>query len=943
MRDDPVTPRWRMAIAVGVVLMAALQPRITGNVVAQQATPAATSAVQVEDLLRSAEQLLLEQRGAQAVVLFERARDSAERLGLDAPRAQALSGIGEARYWQAQYAPAREAASASLAIYERLASTAADADRQPLDHGIGRVSHVLSMVAEQEGKTPEAAQFAARAIAAQEAAGNRWGRAVSTLQLLRVSRLDPAARAPLHERAVADARAAADTVLEARALHSFGDYLFNRGAYIESLPKLEAAGALFAETGRQIELGTVYNSLGRLYRAHGRVDAALDYQLKALAIHEKTSSPFNHLQSLNAVAATYQNLEDYAKARVYYERALALADQTGSPRVRDLLRAGLASSLTAEGDYPQAASILEGVIARNLDAYPRIRLRELAEAYTGMGRYEDAMTAAERATQGCGTREDLDCVRGLDRRAAVHAALGQEDAALADLQAAMTMVETVRGRLVPADFLKQQFSLAQGELYTRAIALQTRAGRNADALMTAELARSRAFVDLLASRDLPFPSTAGGAGIGTREASPAIDGLPIVLRGGGTGAAGAATTRGEQLSSHASVPAASDDELIAVARRLRTTLVAYWVAADRLFIWVVSGDGTVRASQVRVRMSKLQDLVRAATPLVDNRAGSSRDGRSALPARGESSAPLQSGEVRPWRELYDVLLKPVRAMLPRPPGALLTIVPHGPLTSLPFAGLQDERGRYLLEDYTLHYAPGGAVLQFTAARRRADSRQGRFLLVADPVPPTLSSLDWPLPRLPGARAESRAIASLVPRQRVASLEDAAAGERAVRNAVGGKSVLHFATHAIVRDDDPFSSFLAVGRSGEDDGLLTAGEIYGLRLDADLVVLSACRSGSGRVIGDGVATFARAFIYAGTPSVVASLWEVADEPTNRMLPQFYRAWLGGASKARALRAAQLRLLSELRTGTLRIDTPAGRVSLPEHPVFWAGFVLIGEPD
>jgi len=235
------------------------------------------------------------------------------------------------------------------------------------------------------------------------------------------------------------------------------------------------------------------------------------------------------------------------------------------------------------------------------------------------------------------------------------------------------------------------------------------------------------------------------------------------------------------------------------------------------------------------------------------------------------------------------------------------------------------------------------VLQYTAARRRPDSRKGRILLVADPVPPTLSRLDRPLPRLPGARAESRAIGALMPPERVVLLEDTAAGERAVRDAAAGKAVLHLATHAIVRDDDPFSSFLAVGKGAQDDGLLTAGEIYGLRLDADLVVLSACRSGSGRVIGDGVATFARAFIYAGAASIVASLWDVADEPTNRLLPQFYRAWLGGASKARALRAAQLRLLAELRAGTVRIETPAGPVSLPEHPVFWAGFALIGEPD
>jgi CHAT domain-containing protein len=219
-----------------------------------------------------------------------------------------------------------------------------------------------------------------------------------------------------------------------------------------------------------------------------------------------------------------------------------------------------------------------------------------------------------------------------------------------------------------------------------------------------------------------------------------------------------------------------------------------------------------------------------------------------------------------------------------------------------------------------------------------------MLMVADPLPPTLSRLDRPLPRLPGARAESRAITALIPGARITRFEGNAARETSVRAASAGKAVLHFATHAIVRDDDPFSSFLALAGSGaDDDGLLTAQEIYKLQLDADLVVLSACRSAGGRVTGDGIATFARAFIYAGAPSIVASLWDVADEPTNRLIPEFYRAWLRGASKARALRTAQLRLLDDLRAGKVQIQTPAGLVSIPEHPVFWAGFALLGEPD
>ena len=112
-------------------------------------------------------------------------------------------------------------------------------------------------------------------------------------------------------------------------------------------------------------------------------------------------------------------------------------------------------------------------------------------------------------------------------------------------------------------------------------------------------------------------------------------------------------------------------------------------------------------------------------------------------------------------------------------------------------------------------------------------------------------------------------------------------------------MLHFATHAIVSDDEPFGSYLALGASAADtpaNGLLTSQEVYGLDLNADLVVLSACRSAGGRVTGDGISAFARAFIYAGTASLVASLWDVADEPTNRLLPDFYRTWLAENRRA-----------------------------------------------
>jgi len=110
-----------------------------------------------------------------------------------------------------------------------------------------------------------------------------------------------------------------------------------------------------------------------------------------------------------------------------------------------------------------------------------------------------------------------------------------------------------------------------------------------------------------------------------------------------------------------------------------------------------------------------------------------------------------------------------------------------------------------------------------------------------------------------------------------------------------------------------------------------------------VVLSACRTALGRVTGDGVLGMTRAFFFAGASAVVATLWDVADEPAARLMRSFYAAWRRPVDKAAALRTAQLGLLRELRAGRLTVATTDGRrVALPEDPMLWAGFVLVGAP-
>ena len=201
------------------------------------------------------------------------------------------------------------------------------------------------------GESADAKAHFDAAISAFEASGDRRGRGMATLGLLTVWHPGAAVEIPLLEGAVSDAAGAGDKDLEGRALHSWGDRLFMAGNNEAALEKLDRAASLFDQTADKVAQGTVHNSLGRLYRRHGRLDLALNEQLKALALHQASSSPFNHLQSLNAVAVTYQSMGEPLLARKYLDQALAMAERSGSPRVQDTIRANLAGTLDDQGDY----------------------------------------------------------------------------------------------------------------------------------------------------------------------------------------------------------------------------------------------------------------------------------------------------------------------------------------------------------------------------------------------------------------------------------------------------------------------------------------------------------------------------------------------------------------------------------------------------------------
>ncbi len=258
------------------------------------------------------------------------------------------------------------------------------------------------------------------------------------------------------------------------------------------------------------------------------------------------------------------------------------------------------------------------------------------------------------------------------------------------------------------------------------------------------------------------------------------------------------------------------------------------------------------------------------------------------------------------RRLYAGLIKPLEPVLEE--GHTLTVVPSGYLYYLPFSALEDEQGAGLVERNPV------AVLTATEMLDRGHYKKtGHGSLLA---------LGNPDGSLPGATQEIERLAAKFPKTRVFM------GKEFTQQKVDGASeVLHLATHGVLNSNDLNESYLLV--SG-DDGRLTTGEIYGLSLQGvSLVTLSACETALGQFSpnpGSDVASLAQAFSFAGSRSLLGSLWKVDDEATAALMEEFYSQLVGGASKAEALRQAQLKVRSDPRW---------------QHPSYWSAFVLFGD--
>lgn len=423
----------------------------------------------------------------------------------------------------------------------------------------------------------------------------------------------------------------------------------------------------------------------------------------------------------------------------------------------------------------------------------------------------------------------------------------------------------------------------------------------------------------------------------------------------------------------------SVDDIRTLASRSRTTILYYSVTGRELrvdsveqegqswlYIWVVSPQGEVTHAVVDLRPLHA-DYGRY--PL-NQLAGKTRR----LVALGRNT--VRANQTFPV--LHQLLIDPVLDALPGADDQPLLVVADSALHLLPFPAFSDAQGRMLIDRYILSFAPSlGAYAQLAARPARGERWRDNPLVIGNPTPmPSLRNAQGravPLAGLKGAELEAALVAN---RLGVEPLLNNAATLGAVLDGIEQRSLLHFATHGLFDFDAGVNEFgfvprqeesiarknnvvinsgavvmgkgvaiggvradvaaanervaridypglLALAPPGDISGFLSARRVAGLELRAGLAVLSACDTGRGRVAAEGVVGIARAFMAAGVPSVVMSLWSLPDQETVFLMDAFYAGLDRGEQPAAALRGAML---------ATRARYPAAKN--------WAGFALLG---
>ncbi|NJN86828.1 MAG: CHAT domain-containing protein [Leptolyngbyaceae cyanobacterium SL_7_1] len=684
---------------------------------------------------------------------------------------------------------------------------------------------------------------------------------------------------------------------------ALGDYTTAIDYYTQGLDKISTT---VAPQWRSLTL----RNLGNAYLVQTEYEKAIEYQQASLALSTTSGDHYGEMQALGNLGNTYTKIGEFDRAIDYHQQSIALAKELSDRLQEAQAFLNLGTTYSYRQDYPQAIIHHEQslTIMRELQA----RLGE-GIALTNLG---DALFHLDRLSEA-----EQALFVGIDVWESLRAGLGNSDA------------------------LKVSIFETQVATYRNLQEVLADQGKSSIALEVSERGRARAFVELIA-RD-------------TAEVNyeqfvvepPNLDQLRQTAIEQNATIVEYSIMREQTVE----IPHGASEQYSIEPRE------------SELFIWVIAPTGDVAFRRVDLRSlpdlfnHSLADLanvarqgIRGGEETVDNSGGNDAaiqvgdfvrrlgepsdwqpyqviavdlaTGTTTL-SHPEINLPapvaltevykveLQRPRYRRLQQLHQILIEPIADLLPDDPNQRVIVVPQEALFLVPFAALQAADGQYLVERHTLLTTSAIQVLELSQQRSSAFNAAQTAVVVGNPHPMPAS-----LTALPYAEVEAEAIAQLL---NTTAITGADATETAIKQQLANARLIHFATHGLFNETHPLQGAIALAPSpmGED-GFLTAAEILDLSLTAELVVLSACDTGRGRITGDGVVGLSRSLIAAGVPSVLVSLWQVPDDATAQLMIEFYRQRPQG-DDAQALRRSMLSVMQTY-----------------PHPRDWAAFTLVG---
>jgi len=627
----------------------------------------------------------------------------------------------------------------------------------------------------------------------------------------------------------------------------------------------------------------VLTQIALQYTELGRPEYALDYHQRTLAVAASAPpSPRQDWRNLTNTAQTFFTLKLYDAAATYEREALRISrDELSDPSLAHLSYTHLGMILAGMGHYDEAVreatagldlarSLQKDSASRKMIAYSLLQLghltRQAGDCVSALGNYDEALRLYDGME--IAKLDGYDTHKG---RLLCYVNGSNNAATEKELASVLALFERDRAEIAEEQN-RNSFFDAEQDVYDIAINYAYSRGDKTRAFSYSEQSRARSLLDLLKY----------GVRIDTEEAEPEV-----------------------KLEA-----AAASLDLQAIQMQLPPGLevVQYAALKDRLLILIISGT-YFEVREQSVPAAQLSALVLDYVGLL---------------ARNDES---QASEIRRRSErLYELLVTPVAPFLN---GAReVCIVPDKALFHLPFAALvAPATGHYLVQDFTLLFAPSASVLvhcSHTAQERAQLAHAETVLSVGNPA---FDRVTYPeLPNLPAAELEANKVAQIYD---ASALIGAQVGKAAFTNLLTNANVIHFAGHYVADERTPMRSRLLLAKDATGDSL-TAAEVFTKQLpQARLVVLSACQTELERYDnGEGMIGIARTFLAAGAPLVIASQWPVDSDATAKLMIRFHQLRkLGGMNTAAALSHAQQEMLADADERY-------------RNPYYWAAFLPVG---